>query len=219
MEQRVSQLPDIAAIRGAPATDRQNRATKRLRLAAHADGPSNGSAFAAAKRQIRRSREPTAFPNVAALLYSVSEPISDLTPDLARPLLADHGQAGRARKPMTRPCSSVPCVASVSPMSLDIAEIANTVNAAPVTVLDVVATTDERRRSAEEDRPSFAEQLSVRCPTRRPWSRRRVSVRQIRAITPRNDIRIMGNDDPAREGPHGRAAERCAHLCGSGPAD
>ena len=107
MEQRVSQLPDIATIRGAPPpTDkierpnfrgwrRSKRAIQRFRHAV--DG-----------RRIRAVAEADAFPNVAAMLY----PLANTGQRIARRWRT---RQSRPRKSTTRPCSSAPCVHSASP--------------------------------------------------------------------------------------------------------
>ena len=78
-------------------------------------------------------------------------------------------------------------------MSLDVAEIANTVNAEPVTVLDVVATTASDG-GALQKLAGFAEQLQ-KLPDATSFEAASLSVRQI-LDNAANDLRAMGIDDP-----------------------
>ena len=157
MEQRVSQLPDIAAIRGAPpptakSTDEESAA-----------GESDGGGA-------------EAFPNVAALLHSIGD-AGNPSPDVGEP-------AG----PVGEGDSTAAFVSTVRglgfAMSVDVAEAANTVNAAPVTVLDVVASA-ARDGGALKKISDFAERLE--------------SLPDADSIesAARGVRRILGNDGPA----------------------
>jgi RND superfamily putative drug exporter len=81
-------------------------------------------------------------------------------------------------------------------MSVDIAEIANTVNAAPVTVLDVVATAD-RDGGALKKMSEFSEQLSS-FPDEPSIEAASHEFRRI-VENARNDIRTLSNDGPAKD--------------------
>ena len=132
---------------------------------------------------------------MASLLYSVastgtSAPDMDLPPELA------------ALAPPTAPAKQVDDTAMfVSTvralgfaMSLDVAEIANTVDAAPVTVLDVVATTTDRDGGALKKMSDFAEQLENLSRREQPSRSASRNVRQILDDVS-NDLRVLGNDD------------------------
>ncbi len=133
---------------------------------------------------------------MAALLYSVSSAGSvDLTPDLAS-LGLPPGMALPAEpaKPADDTAMFVSTVRGLGfAMSVDIAEIANTVNAAPVTVLDVVATAD-RDGGALKKMSEFAERLSSFPDEPSMESASREVSRIVRNA--RNDLRILNNDAP-----------------------
>ncbi len=94
-------------------------------------------------------------------------------------------------------------------MSLDVAEIANTVDASPVTVLDVVATTT-RDGGALKKMSDFAEQLET-FPDANTIEAASRNVRQI-LDNASNDLRVLGNDDAGQEASHGRNAEGCRTI-------
>ncbi|HEY6857463.1 MAG TPA: RND family transporter [Mycobacterium sp.] len=181
MEQRVSQLPDIAAIRGAPpptakSTDQESAA-----------GESDGGGV-------------DAFPNVAALLHSIGD-TGNPSPDVGEP-------AG----PVGEGDSTAAFVSTVRglgfAMSVDVAEAANTVNAAPVTVLDVVASA-ARDGGALKKISDFAERLES-LPDADSIESAARGVRRILddAI---NDPRALGNDGPA-ERDRTAAPQQAAHT-------
>ena len=171
MEQRVSQMPDIAGIRGAPPP------TPKSGDAAH--DPSSASTIGGESR----GGGADAFPSTAALMYSVAD-TGNATPDL-----------GLATGPAGPPDDTAMFVSIVRglgfAMSVDIAEIANTVNAAPVTVLDVVATTTHDGGALKKI-SDFAEQLETlpEADTIESASR---NVHQI-LDNATNDLRALGND-------------------------
>src|ERR1700722_13625690 len=200
MEQRVGQLPHIAAIHGAPVPTAKSADKKSAD-----EGVTIGSTGSTDKRDRDDKSDgdgADGFPNVASLLYSVasngtSAPEMDLPPELA------------ALAPPTAPAKQVDDTATfVSTvralgfaMSLDVAEIANTVDAAPVTVLDVVATTT-RDGGALKKMSNFAEKLE-NFPDAANIAVASRNVRQI-LDDASNDMRVLGNDDT---GPKQRTAE------------
>ncbi len=135
MEQRVGQLPDIAKIRERPLHPRQNRTTKLPRMAGAASEPAKGSASRRGHEGRADEEADAQFPNVAchavpACQYGEANPPNGWR---TRP--------GRART-VDDPAMFVSTVRALGfARSLDVAEIANTVDASPVTVLDVGATT------------------------------------------------------------------------------
>jgi RND superfamily putative drug exporter len=194
MEQRVGQLPDIAAIHGAPVPTPKSADKKSADEAV-----TLGSSKASTDKRDKGDKSDgdgdgvTGFPNVASLLYSVastgtSAPDMDLPPELA------------ALAPPTAPAKQVDDTAMfVSTvralgfaMSLDVAEIANTVDASPVTVLDVVATTT-RDGGALKKMSDFAEKLE-NFPDAETIEVASRNVRQI-LDDASNDLRVLGNDD------------------------
>ncbi|MBV8180685.1 MAG: RND family transporter [Mycobacterium sp.] len=187
MEQRVGQLPDIAAIRGAPpptkkATDQTSA------VGGAANGASNGSTGAAETLSESGSEGVDAFPNVTALLYSVAS-TGNASADLGLPA----SPAGE----VDDTAMFVSTVRAIGfAMSVDVAEIANTVNAAPVTVLDVVDTT-ARNGGALKKISDFAEQLES-LPDADSIESASRNVRQI-LDTATNDLRALGNDGPGEK--------------------
>src|ERR1700742_652607 len=192
MDQRVSQMPDIAAIHTAPVPS-----AKSNDKASADDGLTVGSAGDLTDKRQERDKSDgdgaDGFPNVASLLYSVastgtSTPDMGLPPELA------------ALAPPTAPAKKVDDTATfVSTvralgfaMSLDVAEIANTVDASPVTVLDVVAVTD-RAGGALKKMSDFAEKLA-NFPDATTIEVASRNVRQI-LDDASNDMRVLGNDD------------------------
>ena len=180
MEQRVTDLPDIAKIRGAPPpTTKSNDQTS-------ADGgaagePARGSATVGVASS---DEEADAFPNVAAMLYPLANTESE----------SEGGEQGRPGQDVEDPAMFVSTVRALGfAMSLDVAEIANTVNAEPVTVLDVVDTTASDG-GALQKLAGFAEQLQ-KLPDATTFEAAALSVRQI-LDNAANDLRAMGIDDP-----------------------
>ncbi|HEY1842555.1 MAG TPA: RND family transporter [Mycobacterium sp.] len=192
MEQRVGQLPDIAAIRGAPpptekSTD-QNSAD---------GGAANGSTVRREPVTEQEGGGVEGFPNVANLLYSVAT-TGNAAPDLGLPTA-----------PTEEGDETAMFVSTVHglgfAMSVDVAEIANTVNAAPVTVLDVVATS-ARDGGALKKMSDFAEQLETMPDADSIESASR-NVRQI-LDNASNDLRTLGSGDKETT----KAAQHDAHT-------
>jgi RND superfamily putative drug exporter len=192
MEQRVGQLPDIAAIHGAPVPTAES-ADKKSADEGVTIGSSKGSTNKGDKGDKSDGDGADGFPNVASLLYSVastgtSTPDMDLPPELA------------ALAPPTAPAKQVDDTAMfVSTvralgfaMSLDVAEIANSVDASPVTVLDVVATTT-RDGGALKKMSDFAQKLE-NFPDAMTIEVASRNVRQI-LDDASNDLRVLGNDE------------------------
>src|ERR1700743_3482704 len=192
MEQRVGQLPDIAAIHGAPVPTAES-ADKKSADDGLTIGSSKGSTNKGDKDDKSDGDGADGFPNVASLLYSAagtgtSTPDMDLPPELA------------ALAPQTAPAKQVDDTAMfVSTvralgfaMSLDVAEIANSVDASPVTVLDVVAVTD-RAGGALKKMSDFPEKLA-NFPDATTIEVASRNVRQI-LDDASNDLRVLGNDD------------------------
>ena len=181
MEQRVSQLPDIAKIRGAPPP------TTKSNDEINADGGAaslraKGSASIGADSD---AEEADAFPNVAAMLYPLANTGGESS---------EGGEQGGPGEDVDDPAMFVSTVRALGfAMSLDVAEIANTVNAEPVTVLDVVATTSSDG-GALQKLAGFAEQLQ-KLPDAPTFEAAALSVRQI-LDNAANDLRAMGIDDP-----------------------
>ncbi|HXO80273.1 MAG TPA: RND family transporter [Mycobacterium sp.] len=197
MEQRVGQMPDIAAIHGAPVPTPKSADKQPADKTSADDGLTIGSSGGLTDKRDKRDKsdgdEADGFPNVASLLYSVastgtSTPDMGLPPELA------------ALAPPTAPAKKVDDTATfVSTvralgfaMSLDVAEIANTVDASPVTVLDVVAVTD-RAGGALKKMSDFAEKLA-NFPDATTIEVASRNVRQI-LDDASNDMRVLGNDD------------------------
>jgi len=204
MEQRVSQMPDIAAIRPAPvpsAKSNDHKSAADGTLSSDVGSTGGKSSEKAGNKDLQGAE---GFPNVAALLYSVSASGSvDLTPDLASlglpPGMTLPTTPAAPDKLADDTSMFVSTVRGLGfAMSVDIAEIANTVNAAPVTVLDVVATAD-RDGGALKKMSEFAEQLSS-FPDQPSMEAASRDVRRI-VDNARNDLRVLNNDPPlAKDG-------------------
>ena len=198
LEQRVAQLPDVAAIRPAPvpsakAPDQKSTADGTLPGKIDKDGKS------ADKPGNTDLEGAEGFPNVAALLYAVSSAGAvDLTPDLGSlglppGITLPIGPAAPAKQ-VDDTAMFVSTVRGLGfAMSVDIAEIANTVNSAPVTVLDVVATAD-RDGGALKKMSEFAQQLE-NLPDADSIESASANVRRI-VENARNDLRTLSNDSP-----------------------
>ncbi|MGB9248665.1 MAG: RND family transporter [Mycobacterium sp.] len=195
MEQRVGQLPDIAAIHGAPVPTPKS-ADKNSADDGVTIGSSKGSTDQRNKGNSGDKGDKSdgdgadGFPNVASLLYSVastgtSTPDMGLPPELAPP--------SAPAKQVDDTAMFVSTVRALGfAMSLDVAEIANTVDASPVTVLDVVATTT-RDGGALKKMSDFAEKLE-NFPDANTIEVASRNVRQI-LDDASNDLRVLGNDD------------------------
>ena len=184
MAQRVKQLPDIATIRGAPPpTGKSTDQTSAVGSAAN--GPSNGSAFAAGTDAESGGGGADAFANVAGMLY----PLANM--DSGSP---DDGEQGKPAGEVDDAAMFVSTVRALGfALSLDVAEIANTLNAAPVTVLDVGATTASDGGALQKI-AGFAEKLQS-LPDANTIESASQSVRQI-LDNAANDLRAMGIGDP-----------------------
>jgi RND superfamily putative drug exporter len=206
MEQRVSELPDIAAVHTAPvpsakANDKKSAADGQL-LPRHDKGSESGN---------KDLEGAEGFPNVAALLYSVSSAGNvDLTPDLSSlnlPPGVTLPIGPTATKEVDDTGTFINTVRGLGfAMSVDIAEIANTVNAAPVTVLDVVATADHDG-GALKKMSEFAEQLSS-FPDEPSIEAASREVRRI-VENARTDLRALSNNTGAQK--DGAAPPKDAH--------
>jgi RND superfamily putative drug exporter len=194
MEQRVSQMPDIAAIRPAPVPSAKSNDHKSA-----ADGqllPRRDKGSESGNKDLEGAE---GFPNVASLLYSVSSSGNvDLTPDLSSLDLPPGVTLPTAPPAQEKEADDTGTFVSTVrglgfAMSVDIAEIANTVNAAPVTVLDVVATAD-RDGGALKKMSEFAEQLSS-FPDEPSIEAASHEFRHI-VENARNDIRALSNEGP-----------------------
>jgi putative drug exporter of the RND superfamily len=180
MEQRVSQLPDIAKIRGAPpATAKSNDQTS-------ADGGAAGLTTKRSTIGVASGDEGAdAFPNVAAMLYPLANTGNESSES------TEQGRTGEEVDDLAMFVSTVRALGFA--MSLDVAEIANTVNAEPVTVLDLVDTTASDG-GALQKLAGFAQQLQ-NLPESTSFEAASLSVRRI-LDNAANDLRAMGIDDP-----------------------
>ena len=183
LEQRVRQMPDIAAIHGAPvpkpkSTDKSD---------SEVNDSWTDSALDGKKKDKSNDDGAGSFPNVTNLLYSVGS-TGNAGADLGLPAIPGMAPVD-VGDDTTNFVNTVRGIGFA--MSVDIAEIANTVNGAPVTVLDVVAVTD-RDGGALTKLSDFAEQLESLPDADNIESAAR-NVRQIldNAI---NDLRSLGNE-------------------------
>jgi len=187
MEQRVSQLPDIETIRAAPppiakSTDQTSAAGSAT------DESSNGSPLGVESG----GGGAKAFPSVAAMLYSLASTGSESPGEVDDPAMF---------------VSTVRALGFA--MSLDVADIANTVNAEPVTVLDVVATTASDGGALQKI-AGIAEQLQ-NLPEVDTFESASRSVRQILDHA-NNDSRAMHINDPSTGKNRSAAPQRDAHT-------
>ena len=200
MEQRVGQLPDIVAIHGAPVPTRKSTDKKSADKKSADDGVTIGSSKGSTDKGDAGDKGDKSdgggadgFPNVASLLYSVAS-TGTSTPDMGLPPeLAALAPPTAPAKPVDDTATFVSTVRALGfAMSLDVAEIANTVDASPVTVLDVVATTT-RDGGALKKMSDFAEKLE-NFPDAKTIE---VASRNVRQILDgvSNDLRVLGNDD------------------------
>ena len=192
MERRVGQLPDIAAIHGAPVPT-----PKSADKTSADDGLTIGSSGGLTDKRDKRDKTDgdgaDGFPNTASLLYSVGS-TGTSTPDMGLPPeLAALAPPTAPTKQLDDTATFVSTVRALGfAMSLDVAEIANTVDASPVTVLDVVATTT-RDGGALKKMSDFAEKLE-NFPDAKTIEVASRNVRQI-LDDASNDLRVLGNDD------------------------
>jgi RND superfamily putative drug exporter len=184
MAQRVKDLPDIAGIRGAPPPTAKT-SDQAPAVGSAANGPSNGSAFAG-NNDSDSGGGVDAFPNVAAMLYPLTNT------DNASP---EEGEQGKTAGEVDDAAMFVSTVRALGfALSLDVAEIANTLNAAPVTVLDVGATTASDGGALQKI-SGFADKLQS-LPDADTIAAASRSVRQI-LNDAADDLRSMGIGDPS----------------------
>jgi putative drug exporter of the RND superfamily len=183
LEQRVRQMPDIAAIHGAPVPKPKST-----------DKPDNevndswtDSALDGKKKDKSNDDGAGSFPNVTNLLYSVGA-TGNAAADLGLPAIPGMAPVD-VGDDTTNFVNTVRGIGFA--MSVDVAEIANTVNGAPVTVLDVVAVTD-RDGGALTKLSDFAEQLESLPDADNIES----AARNVRHILDNviNDLRTLGNE-------------------------
>ena len=197
MEQRVGQLPDIAAIHGAPVPTAKSADKKSTDKKSADDGVTIGSSKGSTNKGDKDDKSDgdgaDGFPNVASLLYSVAS-TGTSTPDMGLPPeLAALAPPAAPAKQVDDTAMFVSTVRALGfAMSLDVAEIANTVDASPVTVLDVVAVTT-RDGGALKKMSDFAEKLE-NFPDAKTIEVASRNVRQI-LDDASNDLRVLGNDD------------------------
>lgn len=218
MAKRVSQLPDIAAIRGAPpvtAKPRNQGASAEARSAV--GGAANATSGGGGTRAGDDNQdEPTGevtdtFPNVAAMLYPLAN-MEDEAGTAGSPAAGTEDEEGWATgeededtaaggeqqsTTASEPDDAATFVSTVRglgfALSVDIADIASTLNAAPVTVLDVTAST-ANDGGALQKLAGFAEQLQT-LPDADSIESAMQNVRQVlddAAAT----LRSLGIDDP-----------------------
>jgi len=169
MEQRVTQLPDVAKMRAAPPPTPKSDA-------------SNGSSMTIGSRGESAGNGADAFPNVAAMLVPLASGGNDSP-------LGDQGKPAP-----DDPAMFVNTVRALGfAMSVDVADIANTVNADPVTVLDVGPTT-ENDGGALQKIADFAEQLQ-NLPDASTFEEASHNLREV-LDKASNDLRAMGIEDP-----------------------
>jgi putative drug exporter of the RND superfamily len=180
MEQRVSQLPDIAKVRGAPPP----KAKSTDQTSADDNESSNDSS--------NKGGGADAFPSAAAMLHSLAHNGSK-----------SPARGERGKPPADDPAMFVSTVRALGfALSVDIAEIANTVNVEPVTVLDVVAATGSDA-GALQKLADFAQQLQ-NLPEAGTFESASQNVRQI-LDKATNDLRAMGIN-------HAAAPQQDAHT-------
>ena len=183
LEQRVRQMPDIAAIHGAPVP----KAKSTDKSDSEVNDSWTDSALDGKKKDKSNDDGAGSFPNVTNLLYSVGA-TGNAAADLGLPAIPGMAPVDVGDE-TTNFVNTVRGIGFA--MSVDIAEIANTVNGAPVTVLDVVAVTD-RDGGALKKLSDFAEQLESLPDADNIES----AARNVRHILDNviNDLRTFGND-------------------------
>ncbi|MGA8329427.1 MAG: RND family transporter [Mycobacterium sp.] len=191
MEQRVSQMPDIAGIHGAPVP--KAKSTDKSDSAQHDSWTE--SALAGPKKGESDNDGAESFPNVANLLFSIGS-TGNAGPDLGMPAIPGMPAAPAEVDDTAMFVSTVRALGFA--MSVDVADIASTVNAAPVTVLDVVSITAHDGGALQKIN-DFAEQLSSMpdAPTIEAASQ---NVRRI-VDKASNDLRVLSNDGPDKKKP------------------
>jgi putative drug exporter of the RND superfamily len=197
MEHRVKQLSDIATIRGAPPPTGKSKGQTSA-VGGAANGRSNGSAFAGNTDADSDSGGVDAFPNVAGMLYPLTNT------DNGSP---DDGEQGKPADDAAMFVSTVRALGFA--LNLDLAEIANTLNAAPVTVLDVGATT-ESDGGALQKIGGFADKLQS-LPDAKTIEAAARNMRQV-LNDAANDLRAMGIGDPADPKDRQPDPQRDAHT-------
>jgi putative drug exporter of the RND superfamily len=185
MEQRVSQMPDIAAIHGAPVP----KATTEEKSGSASSDSWTDSALGNEKSTKSPDDGANSFPNVANLLFSIgSTGNASLMPAIP-------GMPAPAAEADDDTATFVSTVRALGfAMSVDVADIASTVNAAPVTVLDVVAITSHDGGALQKIN-DFAEQLQT-VPDAPSIEAASQNVRRI-VDKASNDLRVLSNDGPA----------------------
>jgi len=202
MEQRVSQMPDVAAIHGAPvpkaATDEKSGGT----------GSDSWTDSALGNEKSTKSSDDGAqsFPNVANLLFSIGS-TGNASPDLMPSIPGVPAPPPAAEVDDTAMFVSTVRALGFA-MSVDVADIASTVNAAPVTVLDVVAITAHDGGALQKIN-DFAEQLQA-MPDANSIEAASQNVRRI-LDKASNDLKILSNDSPTNKD-HGAAPRAPAHT-------
>jgi putative drug exporter of the RND superfamily len=184
MEQRVKDLPDIANIRGAPPPTAKSP-DQTSAVGGGANTTSTGSTAMGGDADLGGGGA-DAFPNVAGMLY----PLANM--DSGSP---DEGGQDKSSGEVDDAAMFVNTVRALGfSMSLDVAEIENTLNAAPVTVLDVGAITASDGGALKKI-AGFAAQLET-LPASNSIEAASLNVRQILEKAA-NDLRAMGIGDPS----------------------
>ncbi|MCV7260345.1 MMPL/RND family transporter [Mycobacterium shimoidei] len=215
MVKRVSQLPDVAAIRGAPPVTakprNQGASADASGVVGEAANVPSGDTPAVQDNQEESNGElGDTFPNVAAMLYPLAnmeggadEQIPAIAEDEFPALGEEDAEddedttAGEGQSTAGQSDDAATFVNTVRglgfALSVDIADIASSLNAAPVTVLDVTAST-ANDGGALQKLAGFADQLQA-LPDADSIEAAMQSVRQIlddAAAT----LRSLGVDDP-----------------------
>jgi putative drug exporter of the RND superfamily len=186
MEQRVSQLPDIAAIHGAPVP----KATTDEKSGSRGSDSWTDSALGNEKSTKSPDDGAGSFPNVANLLFSIGS-TGNAAPDLMPTIPGMPAPVAEADDDTATFVNTVRAIGFA--MSVDVADIASTVNAAPVTVLDVVAITSHDGGALQKIN-EFAEQLQT-VPDAPSIEAASHNVRRI-IDKASNDLRVLSNDGP-----------------------
>jgi putative drug exporter of the RND superfamily len=200
MEQRVSQMPDIAAIHGAPVP----KATTEEKSESTGSDSWTESALGNGKSSKPSDDGADSFPNVANLLFSIGSTgnasLMPAIPGMPAPVAEADDDAATF-------VSTVRALGFA--MSVDVADIASTVNAAPVTVLDVVAITSHDGGALQKIN-DFAEQLQnvPDAPTIEAASQ---NVRRI-VDKASDDLRVLSNDGPSDKDRPAAAPQHDAHT-------
>jgi putative drug exporter of the RND superfamily len=178
MEQRVSQMPDIVAVHGAPVPQAESALTGEK-----ASEPKNDGA--------------DSFPNTNNLLFSIGSSGSGM-PDFGLPAVPGMPAAPPPAAEVNDTTVFVDTVRALGfAMSVDVADIASTVNAAPVTVLDVVAITSQNGGALQKIN-EFAQHLQT-MPDADSIEAASQNVRRL-LDKAKNDLRVLSNGRPSRRG-------------------